>query len=73
MGLQHPDITAAIRTGYPRGVKEPQEIGFDSLGNEILEGDTIYELNDEIFVIEELGFESRRILEKLGANREIAQ
>lgn len=73
MGLQHSDVTTAMQTGYPSWNQEPEMIGFDDLGNEIYSGDIVYELDDHVFVVEELGFDSKLILEKLGADREIAK
>lgn len=68
--LEHPDITHINRTGYPRGYEELEAIGIDALGNEVYEGDEILVLDDEVFLVQELGMESIEILEILGANYE---
>lgn len=68
--LEHPDITHINETGYPRGYEEPEAIGIDALGNEVYEGDEILVLDDEVFLVQELGMESIEILEILGADYE---
>lgn len=71
--MQHPDITHINRTGYPRGLEEPRCIGIDSFKNDIYEGDEVYRLFEETFVVEELNMQSVEILEKLGAELVIAK
>ena len=41
MGLEHPEITRTIRTGYP--YKSVERVYFDSLGNEVCLGDEVFE------------------------------
>lgn len=51
---------------------DAKAVGTDALGNEIFVGDEIYEYEDELFVIEELSFDAREILDLLGATRRFA-
>lgn len=69
MGLQHPEVTKIMQTGYPSWAQEPQVIGEDSLGNDIHVGDSIYVLDDEVFVCGEITQDAIDVLEVLGAIR----
>lgn len=53
--------------------RERKEVGTDALGNEIFEGDEVFEYNEELFVVEELSYDAREILELFGAVRKIAK
>ncbi|MGE6611901.1 YqaI family protein [Peribacillus sp. NPDC076916] len=67
--LEHPDITQALKTGYPNLVAQPEHAGTDYFGNEILIGDsiiidhkngeTILEDSLEDYLMEVLGFQFR--------------
>lgn len=46
--LQHPDITAAERTGYPRGMEPQIFTTCDWCGAEIRIGDDYYNIHGEI-------------------------
>ncbi|WP_281659101.1 hypothetical protein [Halobacillus sp. Cin3] len=65
--MNHPVIKQVERTGFPKGVTEPEHIGLDAMGNEVFEGDQIYILNEEFFLKETLLAETREALEVLGA------
>ena len=70
--MEHPDITHARLTGYPRGIVEPRELGLDSLGNQIYEGDRLLVFGDYQFTIDELSYDAIEILEMIGADFEEA-
>ena len=65
--MDHPEILAMQRTGYPSWMQEPEVIGVDSMGVEIYQGEEIYVLDDECYVKEELSYDAIEILEKHGA------
>lgn len=67
----HPVIEKMERYGYM--TTEPATLGRDSLGNEVIEGDVLYELDDKTFVAEEISFDASMVLKLLGAERKIAQ
>ncbi|WP_277680392.1 hypothetical protein [Gracilibacillus dipsosauri] len=67
----HPVIERMERYGYM--TPEPATLGRDSLGNEVIEGDVLYELDDKTFVAEEISFDASMVLKLLGAERKIAQ
>jgi len=67
--MDHPEILTAMRTGYPSWNQEPEVVGEDSLGNDIHEGDSIYVLDDEVFVCGEITQDAIDVLEVLGAIR----
>ena len=71
--MEHPEITTIERTGYPSWSKETEIIGVDSMGVEIYEGDEVFVIGDEVFVKEELSCDAVEILEKIGADLEIAK
>ncbi|MFA1821206.1 hypothetical protein ACDX78_13700 [Virgibacillus oceani] len=68
MDIQHPDISKM----HVHGLPEMQPVNTDKLGHEIYPGDDIISLNDEVFLVEPLMQETIEILEKLGAEHEIA-
>lgn len=70
MNMEHPDVTEARRHGYPSS-QQHRELGEDALGNIIYAGTEVYELDDEVFVVEELISDSIKILETLGAERKV--
>ncbi|MEE8669259.1 MAG: hypothetical protein SOI41_01135 [Heyndrickxia coagulans] len=41
MGIEHPDITRTLKTGYPNLAERPELFGTDFRGNEILVGDSV--------------------------------
>lgn len=69
MGLEHPAITRTLRTGYPYKIVEC--VCFDGLGNEVCIGDEVFELDDEIYLIDEISLDAREILERHGAVRRV--
>lgn len=71
--MDHPVIKEIERTGYPAGYKEPQHLGVDAMGVEVLAGDVVFRLNDETFVESEISYDAREILKMFGATREIAK
>lgn len=62
----HPIIENMERTGYPDGV-EPKELGEDSLGNKIYQGDEMYYFEDLSFVRDEISMDLERTLELINA------
>lgn len=60
--MEHPLITRVNRTGYV--TEQPEHVGVDFYGKEILDGDDVVEYDSEIilkdnlerFLAEELGF-----------------
>lgn len=46
---------------------EQVEVGTDALGNTIFQGEEVYDLNGELFVVEELSYDAREILNLFGA------
>ena len=64
-GIEHPEVTQAIKTGYPNMVAQTEHFGTDLTGEEILAGDSYIELPDgelllesniEDYLIENLGW-----------------
>lgn len=39
--IEHPEISQTIKTGYPNLVAQPEHVGTDFCGHEILIGDSI--------------------------------
>lgn len=72
MKMEHPDITEARRQGYPSS-QQYRELGEDSLGNIIYPGTEVYEIDDKVFVVEELISDSIEILEMLGAEKRVIE
>jgi uncharacterized protein YacL (UPF0231 family) len=64
--LEHPDITRAMRTGYPDGLRnminQPEHYGIDYFGDEILVGDEIVEINGEVVLKENFDYYLEEIL-----------
>jgi hypothetical protein len=68
LDLQHPDITRTLKTGYPNLVEQPEHMGVDYFGFEILTGDEVVEYDGEIVLrenlhdfLQELGFEFKTV------------
>jgi hypothetical protein len=68
LDLQHPAITQTLKTGYPNLVEQPEHIGVDYFGFEILAGDEVVEYDGEIVLrenlndfLQELGFEFKTV------------
>ncbi|GER73395.1 YqaI family protein [Weizmannia acidilactici] len=51
-GLEHPEITRTLRTGYPNMVAHPEHWGDDYFGDEILVGDDVVEIDGETVLLE---------------------
>lgn len=66
--MEHPVITNMMTTGEPDG-KYPVEMGYDSLGNLLYKGDDILTIDDLVFSVTDISYESKEILELLGADR----
>lgn len=71
--MDHPVIREIEATGYPMGYKEQEHLGIDALGTEIMEGDVLFRLYDEVFVESEISYDAVDVLKTLGATREIAR
>ncbi len=71
--MDHPVIREIEATGYPMGYKEQEHLGIDALGTEIMEGDVLFRLYDEVFVESEISYDAVDVLKTLGATREIAK
>lgn len=71
--LEHPDITRIERTGYPLDYHPTDEVGVDALGNTVFEGDEIIEFDGEIYLVDEISFDTVEILTRHGAERKIAK
>ncbi|HLR43064.1 MAG TPA: hypothetical protein VK067_07485 [Pseudogracilibacillus sp.] len=71
--MDHPVIREIEATGYPMGYKEQEHLGIDALGTEIIEGDVLFRLYDEVFVESEISYDAVDVLKTLGATREIAK
>jgi hypothetical protein len=68
LDLEHPSISQTLKTGYPNVVKQPEHMGTDFFGFEILVGDEVVEYDGEIILREnlhdflmELGFEFKTV------------
>ncbi|KIL74172.1 YqaI family protein [Bacillus badius] len=48
--MDHPQIERVMLTGYPNMVSQPEHCGIDAMGDEILVGDDVIELNGEIIL-----------------------
>ncbi|WP_077623809.1 YqaI family protein [Sediminibacillus massiliensis] len=63
--LEHPTVTQINRTGYPKeALEQPEHCGIDALGDEILVGDKIFEIDGETVLEENL---ERYLVELMGA------
>lgn len=63
--MNHPMIDQIERSGYPNMVEQPEHVGIDYFGDEILDGDYIVEYDGETilrdnlerYLTEVMGFE----------------
>lgn len=69
--MDHPVVAEIERTGYPIGYQN-NVVGTDALGNELYKGDSILQIDNEKFLVDELTPQSIEILETLGAYRKNA-
>lgn len=60
--LEHPDITRVERTGYPNIVDQPEHIGIDYFGEEVLVGDDYVEYDGDLILLDNL----ERYLSEMG-------
>ncbi|MEC1155676.1 YqaI family protein [Cytobacillus horneckiae] len=61
--MEHPLVTQIERTGYPNMIEQPEHIGIDFFGDEILDGDEFVEYEDELILIDNL---NRYLVEEMG-------
>nr|WP_302847031.1 hypothetical protein [Cytobacillus oceanisediminis] len=54
MKMNHPMIDQIERSGYPNMVEQPEHVGLDYFGDEILFGDDIVEYDGEIILKDNL-------------------
>lgn len=52
--LEHPLVTQINRTGYPNLIAQKEHCGIDFFGEEILSGDEIVEIDDEVILKDNL-------------------
>lgn len=67
--MDHPIVKEIERYGYPLSVKEKKPVAVDDMGYEVFEGEVVFELDERIYLIEELSSDAIEILEKHGAER----
>lgn len=67
--MDHPVVKQIQMYGYPLESREPKLITKDALDNEVYEGDEVYELGDDIYLVEALSWDAKEILERCGATR----
>jgi Hypothetical protein Yqai len=60
--MEHPMITQANKTGYANAVSQPEHMGTDFFGNELLIGDDVVEYEGEVVLRDNLN----EFLEALG-------
>lgn len=70
--MDHPVVKQLNVIGYPWDFERSQ-VGTDSLGNEVYEGEEILVLGNEYFLVEELSVDAIQILEMLGAEYDEAK
>lgn len=70
--IQDPRITRTLRTGYPEPIKKQPSFK-DAFGYTVRPGDEILELDDVIFLKEELFLETIEALKMVGAEEKIAE
>ena len=70
--MDHPAIKEMELTGFAPGESEPETHGTDALGNDVFKGDEVYELGNDIFAVEQIGYDARQILELIGADKTTA-
>jgi Hypothetical protein Yqai len=52
--MNHPIVEKIVRTGYPNMWTQPEHVGIDYFGDEILDGDDIVEYDGEIILKDNL-------------------
>ncbi|GGP17178.1 hypothetical protein GCM10011346_52070 [Oceanobacillus neutriphilus] len=70
--MDHPAIERAMHTGYPYSERR-QMFGEDGLANDVHVGDEILKFDGEFYRVEDLSVDAIEILEKHGADYEIAK
>jgi hypothetical protein len=60
--LEHPSIVQANKTGFANVVSQPEHMGTDFFGNELLVGDGVVEFDEEVVLRDNLN----EFLEALG-------
>lgn len=70
MNIEHPVITRTMETGYANMMGQPEHVGMDALGDEILVGDDIIEINGEVILEKNL---EDYLIEYLGATFKTAE
>lgn len=68
--MDHPQIERVMLTGYANMVSQPEHVGIDALGEEILVGDDIIEINGEVILEKNL---EDYLIEYLGATFKTAE
>lgn len=53
LGIEHPMITEINQYGYPKDMYEEKHCGIDYFGNEIIEGDEIFEMEGETVLLDD--------------------
>jgi len=53
LGIEHPMITEINQLGYPKDVYQEKHWGVDYFGNEILEGDEVFEMDGEVVLLDD--------------------
>ena len=48
--MEHPAVTRTMETGYANMISQPEHVAIDVMGDEVLAGDSIIELNGEIIL-----------------------
>lgn len=71
--MDHPIVKQIQMYGYPLESREPKLVAIDALDNEVYEGDEVYELGNDIYLVEALSWDAKEILEKCGAIRYVAE
>ena len=70
MNIEHPVITRTMETGYANMISQPEHVAVDVMGDEVLVGDSIIELNGEIILESNL---EDYLIERLGAQYKTAE
>jgi len=69
LGIEHPMVTEINQLGYPKDVFQEKHWGVDIMGDEVMEGDSIIEINGEIILESNL---EDYLIEHLGAKFTLA-
>ncbi|GLY12683.1 YqaI family protein [Pseudobacillus badius] len=70
MTIKHSTTTGTMKSGYANMVNQPEHVGIDALGEEILIGDDIVEINDDVILEKNL---EDYLIEYLGATFKTAE